>query len=104
VLHVLREERLVERAATLGDALAERLRAFAAEHPQRVAEVRGRGLLQGVVLRDADRAADLPQRALDQGVLLNVTAGNVVRFFPALNIPEDDLGPAVARVLSLVGD
>ena len=37
--------------------------------------------------------------ALERGVLVNVTAGNVVRFFPALNVPEDDLWPAVDTVL-----
>jgi len=32
---------------------------------------------------------------------VNVTAGNVVRFFPALNVPEDDLWPALEIVLEL---
>jgi acetylornithine/succinyldiaminopimelate/putrescine aminotransferase len=35
-------------------------------------------------------------------VLVNVTAGRVVRFFPALNIPEDDLWSGVETVLALV--
>ena len=35
-------------------------------------------------------------------MLVNVTAGNVVRFFPALNIPEDDLWPALETVLGLI--
>ena len=101
VLKVLAEEKLVERAATLGTSLLERLRAFAGEHPQRVEGVRGRGLLAGLVLRDAERAAGLPLRAIEKGVLVNVTAGRVVRFFPALNIPEDDLWPALETVLEL---
>ena len=32
---------------------------------------------------------------------MNVTAGRVIRFFPALNIPEDELWPAVETVLEL---
>jgi acetylornithine/succinyldiaminopimelate/putrescine aminotransferase len=55
-----------------------------------------------LVLRDAERAAQLPGRALERGILVNVTAGCVVRFFPALNIPEADLWPAVEAVLELV--
>jgi acetylornithine/N-succinyldiaminopimelate aminotransferase len=102
VLRVIEEDRLVERAAALGVALRGRLDAFAAEHPDRAEGARGRGLLQGLVLRDAERAATIPTRALDDGVLVNVTAGNVVRFFPALNIPEEDLWPALDRVLNLV--
>jgi acetylornithine/N-succinyldiaminopimelate aminotransferase len=102
VLHVLAEEKLAERAGELGRRLLERLTAFAGEHPDRVETVRGRGLLCGLVLRDAARAAAIPLAALERGVLVNVTAGRVVRFFPALNIPEDDLGAGVETVLELV--
>jgi len=101
VLRVLDEEKLVARAAELGERLQQRLLAFAAANPAVASSARGRGLLQGLVLRDAARAAALSLRAIERGVLVNVTAGNVVRFFPALNIPEDDLWPAVEIVLEL---
>jgi acetylornithine/N-succinyldiaminopimelate aminotransferase len=103
VLRVIDEEKLVERTAALGAKLMQRLEAFAGEQPQLVEAVRGRGLLVGLVLRDAQRAAGIPARALEQGVIVNVTAGRVLRFFPALNIPEDDLWQGVDVVLSLVG-
>ncbi len=102
VLRVLVEEKLPERAASLGDRLQNRLRSFADAHEDRAEAVRGRGLLVGLVLRDPKRAATLPGRALERGVLVNVTASRVVRFFPALNIPEDDLWPAVETVLELI--
>ncbi|MGE4608308.1 MAG: aspartate aminotransferase family protein [Myxococcota bacterium] len=102
VLGVVIEEKLVERSAALGARLIEHLRDFAVQHPDLVDSVRGRGLLCGLVLRDAQRAASIPARALDAGVLINVTAGTVVRFFPALNIPEQDFWPAVDAVLALV--
>ena len=56
----------------------------------------------GLVLRDAERAAALPGRALERGILVNVTAGDVMRLFPALNIPEADLWPAIDTLLELV--
>jgi acetylornithine/N-succinyldiaminopimelate aminotransferase len=102
VLRVIGEEKLVARAAELGERLAARLRAFAGDHPDRVESVRGRGLLQALVLREPERAAALPLLAIAAGVLVNVTAGNVVRLFPALNIPEDDLWEGVDVVLGLV--
>jgi acetylornithine/N-succinyldiaminopimelate aminotransferase len=102
VLGVIEEEHLVERAAALGARLLERLDAFAAAHPKVVDDVRGRGLLVGLVLHDAERASSIPSRALAQGILVNVTADRVIRFFPALNIPEEDLWPAVDAILSLL--
>jgi predicted acetylornithine/succinylornithine family transaminase len=102
VLEVVQEEKLVERAAKLGARLSGRLRAFAEATPGVTRGVRGRGLLVGLVLADADAAATLPRRALEAGVLTNVTAGNVLRLFPALNIPEEELFGALETVLGLV--
>jgi acetylornithine/succinyldiaminopimelate/putrescine aminotransferase len=102
VLRVIGEERLVERAAELGTRVLARLARFAAECPERAAGARGRGLLLGMELRDAEAAASLSRRAAERGVLVNVTAGTVLRLFPALNIPEDDLWPALETVLELV--
>jgi acetylornithine/succinyldiaminopimelate/putrescine aminotransferase len=99
---VIEEEGLVARAAALGPRVMERLARFAAEHPKRAANVRGRGLLIGMDLLDAEAAATLSRRAIDADVLVNVTAGTVLRLFPALNIPEDELWPALETVLGLV--
>ncbi len=102
VLKVIVEENLVERSASIGDQLLVRLRDFARAHPDTVETVRGRGLLVGLVLRNAEQAATIPGRALDEGILVNVTAGRVVRIFPALNIPEDELWSSIDAVLHLV--
>ena len=102
VLRVVTEEKLSERASELGAQLQERLRAFGDEHPGTVNDVRGRGLLVGMELADADLAAGLAARALAAGVLVNVAAGTVVRFIPALTIPEDELWEGVDKVLALV--
>ncbi|MCU0669648.1 MAG: aspartate aminotransferase family protein [Myxococcota bacterium] len=101
-LRVIEEDGLVARAADLGARLVAKLAEFAAAHPTRAAHARGRGLLVGMDLLDADRAATLSLRALERGVLVNVTAGTVLRLFPALNIPEADLEEGLGVVLDLV--
>ncbi len=102
VLEVVQEEKLAERAAKVGARLSGRLRAFAEANPGMTRGVRGRGLLVGFVLADAEAATALSKRALGAGVLVNVTAGNVLRLFPALNIPEDELFGALETVLGLI--
>jgi acetylornithine/succinyldiaminopimelate/putrescine aminotransferase len=102
VLRVIEEDGLVDRAAELGERTLARLRAFADAHPSLATNARGRGLLLGMDLGDSDAAATLQVRALERGVLVNVTAGNVLRLFPALNIPEDELFGALDAVLGLV--
>ena len=102
VLEVVQEDKLVERTAKLGARLSGRLRAFAEANPGVTRGVRGRGLLVGLTLSDSEAAATLPRRALAAGVLTNVTAGNVLRLFPALNIPEEELFGALETLLGLI--
>jgi predicted acetylornithine/succinylornithine family transaminase len=104
VLAVVEEDGLVARAAELGARVMQRLARFATDHPARAANVRGRGLLIGMDLLDAEAAATLSRRAVAAGVLVNVTAGTVLRLFPALNIPEEDLWPALETVLGLIAE
>jgi acetylornithine/N-succinyldiaminopimelate aminotransferase len=102
VLEVVEREGLVARSAELGSRVGTRLAEFASEHPAACEGARGRGLLQALVLRDAEFAGSLPMRALERGILVNVTAGRVMRLFPALNVPEDDLWPALDVLFELI--
>jgi predicted acetylornithine/succinylornithine family transaminase len=91
VLRVIEDEKLVERAAILGKDVLSRLAAFAQRERDKVELVRGVGLLIGVVVRDPAVATRAHGLLRDDGVLVNLTADRVLRLFPALNIPEDDL-------------
>ncbi|MBW2393005.1 MAG: aminotransferase class III-fold pyridoxal phosphate-dependent enzyme [Deltaproteobacteria bacterium] len=102
VLKVVDDEKLVQRSAELGEKLGARLRAYAEANPDKAEGERGQGLLRGLVLRNTENAGTIPRRALEKGILINVTAGNVMRFFPALNIPEDELFDALETLLTLI--
>lgn len=91
VLQVIEREGLVTRAAELGERALGRLQDLARRRSDRLEGVRGLGLLLGLVVRDADQAARFHARAREEGVLVSLTAGNVLRVFPALNVAEDDL-------------
>ena len=99
VLDTLEQESIPAAAERAGHALRERL-ATALEGVAAVREIRGRGLMVGVEL-DRD-VSGLPREALDAGLLLNVTAGSVIRLIPPLTLDEDEtrrLADGVADVL-----
>ncbi len=95
-LEVLVEERLSERAATLGAYLLERLRSISSPV---VTEVRGKGLLIGVEL-DPERvgARQFVETLLRHGVLSKDTHGTVARFAPPLVIEREEIDWAVERI------
>jgi acetylornithine/succinyldiaminopimelate/putrescine aminotransferase len=96
-LQVIEDEGLVGRAAETGAVFMAGLRGLMARHPQ-VKEVRGRGLMVGMVM-DAP-VKDLVARLADMGLLALATAETVVRFLPPLNVRPDE----VAEALEILDD
>ena len=96
VLDVIRDERLMENAAVVGEGLRERLRDVAARYPV-LGDVRGRGLLIGVDVVDADGAPDeaAAGRIVDglrqRGVLVGRTGphSNVLKIRPPLVFADE---------------
>jgi ornithine--oxo-acid transaminase len=103
-LDVIVEERLPERAAELGDWFMGELRAIDAPV---VEEVRGRGLMIGMVIRrDAGRARPYCEALKDRGILAKETHDQVIRFAPPLVITREELAetlPVIREVLAQVG-
>ena len=62
--------------------------------------IRGRGLMIGVALKKD--CPNMMASALEQGLLLNVTAGNVIRLLPPLTITESEADQVVTTVAALV--
>jgi len=100
-LEIIEQDRLLENAARIGAFLrAEFARAFG--DAKGVVEVRGRGLMIGIEL---DRpCGDLVKRALEAGLLINVTADSVIRMLPALVMSEAEAGTLVSTLAPLVRD
>ncbi|MGD2055959.1 MAG: aspartate aminotransferase family protein [Gammaproteobacteria bacterium] len=96
VLDTLERENLPARAAELGrlllDGFREKLSGI-----EGVREVRGCGLMIGIEL---DRpCGDLVAAALERGLLINVTAGRVIRLLPPL-VMSDRQGELIIRIVT----
>ena len=94
VLEAVREPGFLERAATVGRALRERLDALAARHAA-IGEVRGLGpmLAFELVEQSPERAKAIVDAAFERGLLLLACGlyGNVVRLLPPLTISDEEL-------------
>ncbi len=78
-----------------------KLEALAAKYPELVKEVRGQGLLLGMELTKPGTPAVDDCRA--NGVIINCTMGNVLRFVPPLIITESDVNTVVAALDAALG-
>ena len=101
VLSILDRERLVERAAALGERLGEALRGVAGART-----VRGRGLAWAVVGRDREQATRWSAALLDRGflALAGGPAGDVLQLTPPLTIAEAQLDAAIEALAAVLAE
>ena len=95
VISVIEEDGLLENVAKVGALLKEALQSFVDKH-DKLLEVRGKGLLLGLVV-DGDAKAVVDALA-GQGLLALTAGPHVVRFLPPLCLGEDDLEDAVDMI------
>ena len=92
VFDAFENEGIVENSKRMGEYFIEKL-APLKEKYDFINDVRGAGLLVGVEL-DFE-GADIVGKMLEEGFLINCTAGNVLRFAPPLVVKEEEIDALV---------
>ncbi len=99
VLQTIENEDLLTHCDRLGRTIRHALRERLDGHPQ-VREVRGLGLMLGIEL--AKPCGDLVGKALERGLLINVTAGSVIRLLPPLILDPPQAEQLVEILVELI--
>ena len=100
-LEVVKEENLAENADSLGQLFRAEMNKFI-ETSSLVKLVRGRGLLNAIVINDdedSDTAWNICLRLRDNGLLAKPTHGNIIRFAPPLVMTETQLLDCVSIII-----
>lgn len=100
-LRIMVEDRLVDNAAAMGERIRVGLQRELAGNPG-VVEIRGQGLMLGIEL--ARPCAELVGLAAKSGLLISVTADNVVRLLPPLIINAAEIDEVVRILAPLIRD
>ncbi|MEL7340539.1 MAG: ornithine--oxo-acid transaminase, partial [Bacteroidota bacterium] len=93
-MKVLVEEKLAENAERLGQTFRERMQTYIDSEQDLVTLVRGKGLLNAIVINDdpeSSTAWDICMALKENGLLAKPTHGNIIRFAPPLVINEQQL-------------
>lgn len=103
-LKVTIDERLPERAHSLGLIARARLDRMRAEYPSVIADVRGMGLMLGMEFPSAGVAGAIMAELFQRGILAVYTLNNdrVIRLIPPLVILEDQLNRALDQIRDAV--
>lgn len=109
-IQIIEDEGLVENAARVGDIAIARLRDMQRRNPA-IGDVRGRGVLIGVELvkskidktPDPDLAESVLYTALDMGLSLKTTMGNILSLTPPLTITAPEMNKALDILEAAIG-
>jgi len=99
VVQEIEKRGLVQRAGELGERMCNGFNNALHNQPG-IVHIRGRGMMMGIQL-DVP-CAELVGKALSAGILLNVTAGNVVRLLPPYILSDEQADDLVRRVSDLI--
>jgi len=96
-LRVLKEEKMAENAAVRGEQLRKGL---ADLHSRHISLIRGKGLLNAIVINHPDKEAawELCLQLKENGLLAKPTHGDKIRFAPPLLITEAQINEAVTII------
>jgi acetylornithine aminotransferase len=100
VCHTLEQENLLANTQARGEQLRAGLEAIAQRYPTLLAEVRGWGLINGLVLRSevSLTAGDIVKAAMAEGLLLVPAGPKVLRWVPPLIVSEAEVDLALQAV------
>lgn len=105
-IQIIEDEELVENAASVGARAMERMQEMQERHPL-ISDVRGRGLLLGIELRDPDigepandTAEAVMYAALDRGLSFKTAMGNILSLTPPLITTNEHMD----RALDIIGE
>lgn len=93
VLKAVQKEKILANAKAMGEYLFSKLNGLREKYPV-IKEVRGVGLMAGVELNI--EGAQIVEKCIEKGLLINCTHEKVLRLMPALNITKKEIDKAIA--------
>ncbi|MDD5677863.1 MAG: aspartate aminotransferase family protein [Kiritimatiellae bacterium] len=95
-LQVIEQENLLQHASDLGARLRKGLQALVEKYPKHLAEVRGLGLMLGLVLTAT--AKPLEDKLMEMGLITLATGKQVIRFLPPLTVKPGEVDEALDMI------
>jgi acetylornithine/N-succinyldiaminopimelate aminotransferase len=91
VVRYLFENNISDNVNEISKMTFEILHQWKIEFPEIISDIRGKGLLIAIEMKNDNIVSKIRDNCLDDGLILNTTRGNVIRLFPALNITKDEM-------------
>ncbi|MBN2545856.1 MAG: aspartate aminotransferase family protein [Spirochaetes bacterium] len=102
VINYLINNNMEEKIKKVSDFIINYLRELKNRFPDIISDVRGKGLLIAVEVFDDKKAEKLEKFSLDNGLILNVKHGKIIRLFPALTTKLNEIKDALEIIKNAI--
>jgi len=103
VLDTVPKDEFLKNIQAVGKYFKDKLQELAKKYPKFIVDVRGEGLILGAELISSDHGRDIVNDCLAKGLIINCTAGKVLRFIPPLIITTAQIDEAFAVMDEVIG-
>ena len=103
VLDTVPKDEFLKNIQAVGKYFKDKLQELAKKYPKFIVDVRGEGLILGAELASAEHGRDIVNDCLAKGLIINCTAGKVLRFIPPLIITTAQIDEAFAVMDEVIG-
>lgn len=104
VLRTIETHNILENVTTINKYLMEQLLLLKKEYPNKIQDVRGKGLLLGVVLNPKVEIRPFLSKALEKKLIVGRAGESTIRLTPALNINQYAIDEGLSIFKSLIKD
>lgn len=103
VLRTIEADRILDHVQSTSRYLFGLLNKLKQKYPAKISEIRGLGLLIGIVMNDTIEARPLIEKGIEHGLLMARAGNNVLRLAPPLNVRKATIDAAVQKLDELIG-
>jgi acetylornithine/succinyldiaminopimelate/putrescine aminotransferase len=100
VLKEVIDEVFLSEVVDKGNYIKKRLSELQIKYPDVIGQIRGQGLMLGVDV--GEHATGIKDKAFENRLLLNITAGSIIRIVPALNITYDEINLFISKFEDII--
>jgi acetylornithine/N-succinyldiaminopimelate aminotransferase len=93
VLETIKKDKLIDNVNRMGKYLENKLVILKEKYPV-IKNIKGKGLMRGIEL--GTEGEIYFQKCLAEGLLINCTQGNILRFLPAMTVTRQEIDQAIA--------
>lgn len=102
VFEIFEKEQILEHVNEIAPYLTDQLKELAGRYPEKIKEIRGLGLMQGMELTVP--AGEIVAKALKQGVVLISAGTSIVRFVPPLVVEKTHIDQMIQVLNRILGE